>query len=410
MYRRRGKRRGVILVAVAGSLIVLLVFVGMAVDIPSVVAAAQRAQSVADAAALAGAVSGPDDWVVDVATWEVQQANSPTGAKSPVYIVENGVAITEEGGTAVGYGVMPEGFFGVSVTTECYAKFAFLDAIGVRGMTVTRTALAVADLHPFLPCIFAEENAEAQKNSDWGVDYSGSGSYIDGMIHSNGKVDFTGQGHTITGDIEYRGEISIALTGNDIRGRIIEDDIEAYPVWYTWNEFVSKATTFLGPISIQGGAATVPGSGVVYVNGNMTIGGNDKTFPSNVTYVVNGDVKISGTNHSFDHISIVASGSIEFDSSSSLTPIEPNEEDLLLMSTKVSLSDAASQTAITFNGSGHHNAGIIFAPDGNIVFNGGSSVVYDGALMGKNVGINGSGFRINRMRSYNQKREVRLVK
>lgn len=410
MYKRRGRRNGVVLVAVAGVLIVVLVLVGFAIDIPTVVAAAQRAQEVADAAALAGAVSGPGSWDVDVATWQVEQANSPYGSTRPVYIVDGGVDISQEGETAEGYGAITEGFFTVGVTTQSYAEFHFLDVIGMHGTTVTRTALALADLHPYLPCIFAEQTAETQANADWGVDANGSSSYIDGMIHSNGKVSFTGTGHVITGDIEYRGQIDISETGNDIQGRVTQGKIEDYPVWYYWNDYASKATMALGPINIQGGAATVPGSGVVYVNGDMTVGGNDKTFPSNVTYVVNGNVKISGTNHYFDHISIIATGTIEFDSSASATPIEPNEDELLLMSTKVSLSDAASQTAITFNGSGHGNSGIVFAPDGNITFNGGSSTVYDGALFGENVNINGSGFRINRIRSWNAKREVRLVR
>lgn len=385
------RRRGVVAVYFVLMLVVLLLCVAFAVDMPRVMISAQRTQDVCDAAVLAGAAVLPDSAAAIQQVQAIAAANSPEGAKFPVAIdpAQGDVQWYGPGQDVPNYRTLGADERVLWVRASSYTRYFFLPVIGRRGMTVTRQAMALLTKASGLACIFSKDNAEDQKNSEWGVLVTGSGASIDGRIHANGKIKFTGSGHTVTKQVEYRGEFRETGSGNDFQGGYAEGEVEPYPVNYQWSDFPYSYSR--GAIKVTGSGKQVPGGASrVHVTGDLTVSGSGHTFPSGTTYLVDGDVTVNGSGHVLDGITIIAKGSIDFNGSGCAQDISPNEPGIFL----VSYEEGSNQPSITFNGSGHNCTGVIFAPTGDIDFNGSGQMVYQGSLIGRSVTANGSGFTV----------------
>lgn len=371
------------------ALVVMLVCVGFGCDFPRVLLAVQRTQDVCDAAVLAGAAVLPDGNAAQQEVLKIVSANSPPGCSIPVTIdpIQGDLATYGPGDSVPGFRVLEAGERVLYLRAHTYVPYYFLPVVGRRGVDVTRVAMALYTQASGPACIFSKDEYESQKTSEWGVLITGSGCNIDGRIHANGKIKFTGSGHTVTKTIEYRGELRTTGSGIDFQGGSTVGQIEPYPINYQWTDF--PYTYSRGAISVTGSGKTVPGGASrVHVMGDLKVTGSGHTFPPNTTYLVEGDVSISGSGHTLHNITIIAKGSIDFDGSGCACDINPNEPGIFL----ISYESGSNQPSITFNGSGHTVTGIIFAPTGDIDFNGSGQGVYQGSLVGQAITVNGSGF------------------
>jgi hypothetical protein len=379
----------VVVIWVVIALVVMLICVGFAADFPRVLLAVQRTQDVCDAAVLAGAAVLPNTSAAQQEVVRIAAANSTSGTSIPVTIdpAQGDVAFYGPGDSVPGYRVLGAGEHVMYVRARSHVSYYFLPVVGRHGMDVTRTAMALYTQASGMACIFSKDEYESQGTSDWGVLITGSGAYIDGRIHANGKIKFTGSGHTVTKTIEYRGELRTTGSGINFQGGSAVGQIEPYPINYQWTDF--PYTYNIGAISVTGSGKSVPGGASrVHVTGDLKVTGSGHTFPPNTTYLVDGDVSISGSGHTLNNITIIAKGKIDFDGSGCACDISPNEPGIFLISYKT----GTTQPVITFNGSGHRVTGIIFAPSGDIDFNGSGQMVYEGSLVGQSVTVNGSGF------------------
>lgn len=391
LQRVRHSQRGVVAAWVLIAIVVMLICVAFGADFPRVLLGVQRTQDVCDAAVLAGASVLPDGSAAQQEVLRIVAANNPTGTPIPVTIdpAQGDLVIYGPGDSVPGFRVLAAGERVMYVRAHTYVPYYFLPIVGRRGVDVTRVAMAMYTQASGIACIFSKDEYESQRTSDWGVLVTGSGCNIDGRIHANGKIKFTGSGHTVTRTIEYRGELRTTGSGIDFQGGSVVGQIEPYPINYQWSDF--PYTYSCGTIKVTGSGKTIPGGASrVHVNGDLTVTGSGHTFPPNTTYLVEGDVDISGSGHSLHNITIIAKGGIDFNGSGCACDINPNEPGIFLISYKT----GGTQPVITFNGSGHTMTGIIFAPNGDIDFNGSGQGVYQGSLVGESVTVNGSGFTV----------------
>lgn len=155
MYAQFGgccRRGGAVYVTVAVALVALVGAVACSVDIGRVILAAQRAQQVADAAALA-AVSQPiGDPLSDTLTLIADTVQANNHVSSPPVAWSSGeVVIYQSGETVPGYGVLGGGQEGVTIVTHVEVPYYFARILGLQGTTVTRAATAVRVFAPGTP-------------------------------------------------------------------------------------------------------------------------------------------------------------------------------------------------------------------------------------------------------------------
>ncbi len=119
--------------------VVLMAFVGLALDMGLVVHYCQQCQTTADAAAMAAAQGMPDRAVAERMARSVAAVN-PTPTAARTFTVA--VAFHEAGATLPrGREYAPAGG-AVQVTTRKDVSYHFLRAVGLTGLTVQRTAIA----------------------------------------------------------------------------------------------------------------------------------------------------------------------------------------------------------------------------------------------------------------------------
>ncbi len=127
---------------------------------------------------------------------------------------------------------------------------------------------------------------------------------------------------------------------------------------------------------------TLP-SGAIHVLGDLTISDTSAIW-QNALYKVDGNVTINANNQVFDHITIVAQGTITFNGA--CESFTPYLDGIALISYATT-----SGNAITFNGASSGSEGLMFAPNGGLVFNGANQQVQDGSLIANTITVNGAG-------------------
>ncbi len=375
------RQRGATLVIVAVALVALLGIVTLTVDVGRLAIAAQQAQIAADAAALAGASELPSvsDATGEVALY-IEANNEGTHGFQVALKPGEGCTYYGPGETVPGYGDLPADTHALEVNTQIQVDYIFGSVLGFDTTTVTKSAVAIrraASSSPY--AIFAGEDSP----TDTVFRDLGSGLYVDGSIHANGRVMMNGGNDTVTGVLEYVGSYQINGPNIDIQGGIVESTVLPYPVDYQWDDFETDST--LDSITVNDSGATLP-SGRIHVLGDLTVNGSG-SLAENSLYKVEGNVTFNGTGHILNNVTIVAQGKITFNGCAQT--ITPFIEGITLVSYQTT-----SGSAITFNGSNQQSNGVMFAPNGGIVFNGASSQVQNGSIIGKTVRLNGSNFTV----------------
>ncbi len=373
------RRRGVAMVTVLVGLVALLGVAALTIDLGRTAVAAQRAQEVADAAALAAAAQLPDTDLADSRLADAVSANNQTRAWPDVAVNPESDALYYAPGESVpGCGDLEANQYAAVVTSHVSEELGFSRVAGLDTMNIARTATARMTIgHPLHPVIFARQEL------DWedGFLSNGSGVYLDGAIHSNSGVVFHGSHITVTGVVEYRNYLVICGSDIDLQQGSRWGPILPYPVSYTWDQFLPwdyevDSLTINDP-SMQFGR--------LHVNGNLTI--QSKDFQgSNGLVLVEGNVTFNGSGAMLQNMTIIAKGTIKFNGS--CASITPYCENLALMSL------AAGSKAIVFDGAGPETGGVLYAPNGEILFHGADHSTHNGSLIALYVTMKGGQYRV----------------
>ena len=362
--------------------VALLVLLGMAalvIDVGRVVIAAQRVQHLVDAAALAGAVELPDAAQAEFNLQQLVATNNETSNCQISVNPDEDITYYEPGDDIPGYGALESRANAWEVVGHVSVEYSFARLFGLHSAEVTRRAVAKAGGKRSGDAIFFAGESSAGKT---GITMNGSSQYVDGTIHSNSKVTINGSQQTITGDVEYR--YSYIQNGSDftLGGRFVETGIEPYPVDYTWEQFDQGPwDQVMSSITVNGLGQTLA-SGRWKVNGNMTINGNG-FFCQDCLFVVDGNITFNGGGTILDRVTLVATGKITFNGSTER--FSCFQDNLFAFSTK-----SSSGTVITVNGADSDTWGIIFAPNGGVVYNGANQEMHHGAVIANLITVNGS--------------------
>jgi len=348
------------------------------VDVGLLCIRAQTVQDTIDAAALAGAsqlpAPGPSRATAEAETYV--SANNE-GRKAPVSITpQDGILYYVPGDEVPGYGRLGPCIHGIAVTGQAEVDYVFAPIFGLYKDVVTRGATAVRkDPAGDKGCIFAgSDDPEISVFT-----YDGSSTYIEGSIHTNSAITLNGIKHVITGAVEYVDTCKIHEDKVDIIGGAFESTVQPYPVDYQWEDFPTDITVNQITAAADG---RLP-SGRVHILGDLTVSDRSTTW-QNALYKVEGDVTINANKQVFEHITIVAKGTITFNGS--CESFTPYLDGIALISYATT-----SGNAITFNGAGSNSEGLMFAPNGGLVFNGANQQVQDGSLIANTIKVNGTG-------------------
>ncbi len=376
------RERGVIMVWAVLALVALLGMAALTVDVSRLVSAAHTAQNTVDAAALAGASELPGSADAFHLATQYVAANNEDSAYQIEISGEQGFAYYGPGSSVPDYGELDQSkgrtdacmVRGQTQLDYIFAPVVGLDTAIVRRLAVARRRVRATGDY----AIFAKNSS-----GTFGIKYDGNDSTIDGNIHSNSPISYTGNNLTVNGAAEYVDSYKFTGSGADIRDGFVESVVVDYPVDFGWDDF-SATTTTLQSIRVRDSSVLLP-SGRILVKKDIVVDGADCRAVDSL-YMVEGNVFIKGPRFSFQRTTIVAQGRIIFDGPA--VDGTPYENDVLLLS----LSSAT--TALDFKGAGMRTEGIIFAPNGGVVFTASSSHLHRGPLMGQTVDIRGTGFRI----------------
>ncbi len=183
-------------------------------------------------------------------------------------------------------------------------------------------------------------------------------------------------------NIEYLYAFVSNGSNNDY-GDIIEDQVRPYPVDYAWEQFDVGPWDYEHPsgLTINASGATLE-SGRRRISGNLRVNGSDFHL-QDALIVCTGAIDFNGSNVALDRVTLVAQGAITFNGSTER--FSCYQDDLFAFS----LSGRA--TALKVNGSDSDTRGILFAPNGGMVYNGSAQEVHHGGLVALTIDVNGSG-------------------
>ncbi|MFP3905239.1 MAG: pilus assembly protein TadG-related protein [Armatimonadota bacterium] len=380
MRNMRNSRQGVVTVTAIVGILAILGIAALTIDIGRMAIAAQRAQDIADAAAIAGAQSLPDTSLADTKIADIVAANNDAIPWPEVTVdIDSDVTYYYPGDDVPEYGVLGSDEHAVAVTTHMDDEFLFARATGQNDMSLARTSVAkVTEGDGVLPCLFAGDEAEWMN----GLVMNGSHMDVTGDIHSNTRVVINGSHQTVGGVLSWRNSLTVNGNHNDFQGGTQESDVLAYPVDYDWNDY-SYWDYEVSQIYSNGSYEEME-FGHVHVDGDMVLNGAH-FYGHDGLVMVEGDVIVNGSHHTFENVTIIAKGSITFNGAAQ--HVSPYVDGLALMSLS-----SQSSGAITFNGAHQHSEGTLFAPNGGITYNGAQQETRNGSVIGKNITVNGSHF------------------
>ena len=384
-----GPRSGIVMVTAALSLVALLGVTALTIDLGRLAVATQRAQDVADAAALGAAYQLPNQNEAKTRLSDVVAANNAANSWPTVSIAPNSDAIFYVLDRDVpNYGKLQNGQHAITVTAHVNDQYTFARIAGLTDMHTQRSATAVrSEGGGQWPAIFAYSEVESNK----GDVEMGGGGRVDGDIHSNGGVELSGAGKnfTINGQLRYRWFLdanpSLAPTGGILH--ITPEN------WPTWPDPYPIGLPWWSPSGAWGfGDVRQHFVGSTDLNVFVYDKSQDwdgKTLSPGI-HIVDGDVTIKG-GVVMDNVTLVVSGKIVTNGSGAVEKITPYVDGMSMVSYHA--STASNKPAIEFNGASMDSKGTIFAPNGPITYNGGSG--YQGSLIGYKVTFNGNGHAIS---------------
>ncbi len=381
--RSAGARRGIVWVTVGLALVALMGMAALTIDLGRMAVAVQRAQAVADAAAIAAVNQLPNTDLANARLTDAVSANNEANPWPQVTInAAQDVTYYTSGDEVPGYGVLESNEYAVTVQAHVNEEYGFAKVAGLDQMNVVRPATAkVATIAGAYPSLFAGEDAT------WttGITVNGSGIRVEGDTHCNTGIIINGSNQYFGGSVVYRNDLLINGTNVQLDGGSHEGAILSYPVDHSWDDFLPWDYE-VSSVTVNGTGKSIDFGGCVHVLGNVNINGGG-FHGSNGLLLVEGNVTLNGSGQILENLTIIAKGTIVFNGA--CQAITPYIENLALMS----LASSGS-TVITFDGSTQACYGTFFAPNGCITYNGSAHNHQYGSIMAKKITINGSDFNI----------------
>lgn len=313
---------------------VILGFTALVVDIGLVVIENQKLQNTIDAVALASVQELPDtDAALQVAN-EYIELNGYTSNDISANISSNEI----------------------SISANKHVDYYFANILGFSGIDLNKSASASiggSSHHQIF------DYALFSGSSSRKLTINGSDFFTNGNVHTNNSFQMNGSKHRIEGVLEAVECISV--NGSDI---YITEQIE-YADYVEMPDFSEEFISIAEETgNIYTGNKTYSSSNIsinetMYIDGDLTINGSH--FNGKGAFVVNGDITFNGSNVSNSTDSKVCFYSIYGD--------------------------------ITLNGSSSRLDGIVYAPNGEILFNGAKQTVH-GRVIGYEVRFNGGKAKI----------------
>ena len=371
----RKDEQGSIMVIVAVAMVALLGFAGLAVDYGSMAMTKQELQNAADAAALAAGQDRMNG---------LPQATANATADS--FIRANGY----HPGDGVTVSTITHGSDTVTVEIQTQKKVALSGALTGRN-TTTISAKAVAEVTTafgeFPYALFAADTMEDDGSGVVVVGQGSDGVYISGNVHSNTTINMK-KAHVTNGIATAVEATPTIASGSKSKTLVIDmpraDSLISY----------IKASS---PYVVNGDWSGTLGTLVqaAYDAGHLV----DNT----INIYVRGSVSFGGESHNGNWpVNLLVEGSIDFGGS----PLTSTEDTPIVF-----LSENGS---ITVNGqgtSGKNLYAIIFAPKGNVTFNGNKVHIF-GSIIARNITKHGGSFHVtynNHVDNHLPQGKVRLI-
>lgn len=380
---------GQALFVVALSMIVLLGFLGLAIDVGILFHQHRVVQSAADAAAIAGAWELEDP---SVTAASITAAGQAAAAQNGVTSGTNGAVITVNNPPSLGPHTGAENTAHVEALVSQPTSTVFIQLFHPGPMNVT--ARAVGELAPSTGCIFTLGTSGTDLTISSGSAYinapqcgvydastSGSalslsgGSYINAKtirIVTPGSYSFSGGSSTYNSGSYTSPKTNPTLPKSTSP---FSDPLANLPTPSTspcTSTIISNGNYSQGcfaGLSVPAGKVATLSPGLYVINGNFTVSGGGTLNGSGVTFYVTGAVTFSG-------------GS----SSSNLSaPTTPGPYSGVLF-----FQSRTDTQKFTFSGgSGGGIAGILYVPAAELDFSGGSSGIMNVDLISKTLNITG---------------------
>jgi len=380
--------RGAVAITVAFSLLVLMGFAAIALDLSVGYESRRRVQNAADSAALAAA-------------WEA--CNPVGGTADPV---GTGLAMAALNGfddsaaeTSVAVSEDVTGEFTVAIISIENTAFASIAGAGDE-MTVGASATARCEALPFLGgyALFAGGPSSCQGGVE--LDLSGASKIINGGLHSNGDIKVTGAETTINGDVTYIGSSdyspSTQLTNPP------PDPLDLYMSEFMpggdraaaaaalgeyingiGNDIDNNYLTANGYATGSSGNITITQSGIYYTDGDINLNNASVGTGVNVTFVARGQISVAGSGNFSAYEPIVGTGT---------------DPGVLMFSSYLEPTDGGptcTGNAIQWSISEGTWTGVIYAPNGQAKQSSASSASLNGSIVAYTVNLSGSDFQIS---------------
>jgi Flp pilus assembly protein TadG len=361
-------QRGVAAILFVIFLPVLVGVVALAVDLARLNLTKVELQNAADAAALAGARSL--NAAGGYPNWSEAETNARSVAKqnyANAALIQDVNVSTDSGywnTLTFSYspshvsnhtGDVPAVHATVSISS-LNLFFAPIWGIAQRNIQASAIAMITGPGGPFDYAIFSGSNSN-------NLSINGSSYNIKGSIHSNKNVSINGSSITITDAAEAKGTVTTNGSNIHIGSTLPNDARNISMPDYSASIAASAAAahqTYTGSKTINGSSIT---SSPIYVQGSPgTVTVNGSSFTATGTVMADGNITINGSG--------MASGNSQ-------------------------VCFYSKNGNIYINGSSYNLNGVLYAPNGSIFING-SSITINGSVVGKQVSINGSSFRVDR--------------
>ncbi len=335
LLRALSNNKGTSIVLFAFTLTVVLGISALVIDFGAVSIEKSKFQNAVDACALAAAQELPDTSRAEDIALKYIEKNGFKQSDIEITFANAGKVIAIEGNLTINY-LFAKILGFESATIKPQAKAALSERLG----------------GPFDYVLFSGSKTTS-------LNLNGSNHYIEGSTHTNQNFFMNGSGNTITGTCEASGTLRINGGSTDVDNRYPGADYVEMP------DLSEK-------IILQAEQA-----------GNIYMG--DKTFNSSNINVdepiyIDGDLTINGSHFSGNGC-ILVTGNITFNGSN------------LRNSTDDAVAFYSKNGIISINGSSAELNGIVYAPNGRIIFNGSGQTVY-GRVIGDKVTFNGSNITI----------------
>jgi Putative Flp pilus-assembly TadE/G-like len=390
--------RGAVTVLFAIMVPLLLLPIGaIAVDVGFWYFNAKRAQTTADAAALAGAAQIPNTAVVEALAGEYVVRNMSGATHQVEY------PYVPDSGPNVGVPQVDE----VEVFVNHPAPTFFGRIFGVFGVSSTRRAVAEKFEIPGNLAIFSYQHPLC--GDGWGLLFNGDNMQINGLVHSNAAFQINGhdfwaadgtvQRNNCVPDLDdpptsQFGDDPMATEPRDL----FDPPHQVWPLWHTPAEF-----GWLDHCDYWGQKITINPTELKIENPNSTqptVGGliPTGTYCATESLQISGDglhgtfsavareITVSGTGHDFTHY---ANRTLFF-----AVPnwnLLPGDDGTAPFFTDV---NCQNDKEMHLNAHEYHWSGTIFSPCTKIVINGDNLSTLEGTIVGYQVTVNGAEFNM----------------